>query len=166
MDIKEINDKKGNKQKLAEMVIEFRRYLASLKDKKDKMTIKEAVEEINYYLNKEYPIYVAENKNNYFGYFILKYDDDAVWLEHFFVKEEYRKNKIGTKLFNKAEKLLDELGYVNLYNWVHPNNDRMIHFLKNQGYNVLNMIEIRKKSEKENLDTKIKVGEHEFEYNI
>lgn len=166
MDIKEINDKKGNKQKLAEMVIEFRRYLASLKDKKDKMTIKEAVEEINYYLNKEYPIYVAENKNNYLGYFILKYDDDAVWLEHFFVKEEYRKNKIGTKLFNKAEKLLDELGYVNLYNWVHPNNDRMIHFLKNQGYNVLNMIEIRKKSEKENLDTKIKVGEHEFEYNI
>lgn len=165
MVIKEFKEKNGNKQKLSEMIIAFRSYLASLKDKRDKMTIKEAEKEVEYYLDKKYPIYVIEKKDKYLGYFILKYDDDAVWLEHFFVKKEYRKRGIGTKLFNKAEEILDDLGYVNLYNWVHPNNDRMINFLKRQGYNVLNMIEIRKKFNKEKLKTKIKVGEHKFRYN-
>ena len=160
--MKEIEREKEN---IAQMLIKFRSYLAKLKNKKDEMEIAEAVEEIDYYLDKEYPIYTAVQENEYLGYFILKFDDDAVWLEHFFVKKQYRGQGIGSQLFKKAEEVLDELGYVNLYNWVHPNNDRMISFLKSQGYDVLNMIEIRKSFENEELSSEFKVGENKFRYN-
>ncbi len=165
MKIRKIEDDLKEKEKIAEMLIEFRSYLASLKDRKDDMDLKDGIEEVEYYLDKEYPIYTAVKESDYLGYFILKFDDDAVWLEHFFVREEYRKQGIGSKLFKKAEEVLDEFGYVNLYNWVHPNNQRMINFLKKQGYDVLNMIEIRKKFDKEDLKNEIKVGENEFRYN-
>ena len=165
MKIRKIKNDLKEKEKIAEMLIEFRSYLASLKDRKDDMDLQAGIEEVEYYLDKEYPIYTAVKDSNYLGYFILKFDDDAVWLEHFFVREEYRKQGIGSKLFKKAEEVLDEFGYVNLYNWVHPNNQRMINFLKKQGYDVLNMIEIRKKFDKENLKNEIKVGENEFRYN-
>jgi len=157
---------KANKQELAQMIKSFRNYLASLKKRDQDMTVKNALKEIEYYSDKNYPIYTAlMNKDDYAGYFILKYDDDGVWLEHFFVKETYRKQAIGSKLFQKAEEVVEQLGYVNLYNWVHPNNYRMINFLKKQGYDVLNMIEIRKKFQKEKLKSSINVGENKFTYN-
>ena len=41
---------------------------------------------------------------------------------------------------------------------------RMINFLRKRGYTVLNLIEIRKPYEGENLTQTIRVGEHEFDY--
>jgi hypothetical protein len=38
-----------------------------------------------------------------------------------------------------------ELGGDTLYNWVLPNNYRSIPFLKKHGYDVLNLIEVRKR---------------------
>ncbi len=165
MKIEEIDKNKPNKKEVGKMLIKFRSYLASLKDRKEDMTIKDSLEEIEYYLDKDYPIYAAQKNNKFAGYFILKYDDDAVWLEHFYVKEGFRNQGIGTKLFQKAEEVVNKLGYVNLYNWVHPNNDRMINFLKKQGYDVLNMIEIRKKFDDENLKSEREVGNNTFKYN-
>lgn len=163
--IEEIDENNLNKKEVAKMLIKFRNYLASLKDRQDNMTVEDGLEEIEYYLDKGYPIYAAREDEQFVGYFILKYDDDAVWLEHFYVKETYRNQGIGSKLFQKAEEIVNKLGYVNLYNWVHPNNDRMIKFLKKQGYDVLNMIEIRKKFVDEDLKSEIEVGSNRFKYN-
>lgn len=163
--IRKVKNISEDKKEVGKLLIKFRSYLASLKNRNDEMNINEAVEEVEYYLDKDYPIYTAIEENEFVGYFILKFDDDAVWLEHFFVKEGYRNQGIGTHLFNKAEEVLEELGYVNLYNWVHPNNDRMIYFLKKQGYDVLNMIEIRKEFNDEKLQSNIEVGEKSFKYN-
>ena len=51
-----------------------------------------------------------------------------------------------------------------VYNYVHPNNHRMIEFLRKCGYTVLNLIEIRKPYKDEKLTQMIAVGEHEFDY--
>lgn len=51
-----------------------------------------------------------------------------------------------------------------VYNYIHPNNHRMIEFLRNRGYTVLNLIEIRKPYKGEKLTQTIVVGEHEFDY--
>ena len=51
-----------------------------------------------------------------------------------------------------------------LFNYVHPNNDAMINFLKSKGYTVLNLIEIRKPFKGEKNKTTIKVGNNEFDY--
>ena len=40
----------------------------------------------------------------------------------------------------------------------------MLNFLKSNGYDVLNLIEIRKKYQDENLDTTYTIGDHEFKY--
>ena len=51
-----------------------------------------------------------------------------------------------------------------VYNYVHPNNHRMIEFLRKRGYTVLNLIEIRRPYKDEKLTQTIAVGEHEFDY--
>jgi|AntRauTorcE11897_2_1112592.scaffolds.fasta_scaffold12201_2 ribosomal protein S18 acetylase RimI-like enzyme len=165
LELKKITKNFESKDELSKLLISFRAFLAQLKNKKDKMSIKEGIEEIDYYLDKDFPIYAAYKDNQLAGYFILKYDDDAVWLEHFYVKKEFRKQGIGSALFKKAEEEIENQGYVNLYNWVHPNNDRMINFLKKQGYDVLNMIEIRKKFTDEKLQSEVSVDNNKFKYN-
>ena len=50
------------------------------------------------------------------------------------------------------------------YSYVHPNNHRMIEFLRKRGYTVLNLIEICKPYKDEKLMQTIVVGEHEFDY--
>ena len=51
-----------------------------------------------------------------------------------------------------------------VFNYVHPNNDKMIEFLRSKGYTVLNLIEIRKPYKEEKISTIIKVDKHTFDY--
>jgi len=58
------------------------------------------------------------------------------------------------------------LGGTTVFNWVHPNNDKMIKFLSKMGYNVLNLIEIRKPWKNEILTQKIRVENHDYNYKL
>jgi len=51
-----------------------------------------------------------------------------------------------------------------VYNWVHPDNHKIIAFSAKRGYNVLNLIELRKPHPGEKLCQRIRVGEHEYNY--
>lgn len=80
------------------------------------------------------------------------------------MKEEYRRHGVASALHSQAEKIAATYGGDTVYNYVHPNNHRMIEFLRKRGYTVLNLIEIRKPYQGENLTQTIMVGEHEFDY--
>ena len=67
-------------------------------------------------------------------------------------------------LFNKAAAIAKEHHNDTLYQYVHPNNDVMIRFLAKQGYDVLNLIEIRKAYEDEELKDNYQIGDHSFRY--
>lgn len=67
-------------------------------------------------------------------------------------------------LFKKAEEIAESMGEETVYNYVHPNNEKMIQFLRSKGYSVLNMIEIRKPYKDEKLTTTIQVGKESFDY--
>lgn len=69
---------------------------------------------------------------------------NGLWVEHIFVREDYRRRGIATMLFNKAEEIAASMGEDTVYNFVHPNNEVIIKFLRSKGYTVLNMLEIRK----------------------
>ena len=69
---------------------------------------------------------------------------DRVWVESIFVREEYRRQGVAAALHGKAEEIAASYGNDTVYNYVHPNNHRMIEFLRKRGYTVLNLIEIRK----------------------
>ena len=71
---------------------------------------------------------------------------------------------VAAALHGKAEEIAASYGNDTVYNYVHPNNHRMIEFLGKRGYTVLNLIEIRKPYQNEKLTQTITVGEHEFDY--
>jgi ribosomal protein S18 acetylase RimI-like enzyme len=67
-------------------------------------------------------------------------------------------------LFRHAEKIAEEYGNDTLYNYVHPNNDRMLRFLAKMGYDVLNLIEVRKAGKNENTPDTYTIGNNTFKY--
>ncbi|MBP5312914.1 MAG: GNAT family N-acetyltransferase [Clostridia bacterium] len=150
--------------RLAPLAADFRvrlkkfRGIESVPDKKAGKT------EIIEFLRAGFPVYAAEENGDLIGYIVCRIDEPCLWVEHFFVSEEHRGKGVGTLLFAKAEELAAKMGEDTVYNFVHPNNETMIRFLRSRGYTVLNMIEIRKPYKGEKTSTTVKVGNEVFDY--
>ena len=149
---------------LAEMVALFRVELRSYKGIVSKTNIEAGREEMEEYLAAGFPVFAAIMDGEYAGYVVCRVDSQVVWVESIFVKEEYRRHGVATALHSKAEEIAASYGEDTVYNYVHPNNHRMIDFLRKRGYTVLNLIEIRKPYKGEKLTQTIPVGEHAFDY--
>ena len=149
---------------LAEMVALFRVELRSYKGITSRPNIEAGREEMEEYLAAGFPVFAAIVDGAYAGYVVCRVDSEVVWVESIFVKEEYRRHGVATALHSKAEEIAASYGEDTVYNYVHPNNHRMIAFLRKRGYTVLNLIEIRKPYKGEKLTQTITVGEHEFDY--
>ena len=163
MEIREIKLNDINDE-LAEMVALFRVELRSYKGIASTPNLEAGKEEMEEYLLADFPVFVALVDEDYAGYMVCRIQDDVVWVESIFVKEKYRCLGVATALHDEAEKLAEAYGNETVYNYVHPNNHRMIEFLRKRGYTVLNLIEIRKPYQDEKLTQTITVGEHKFDY--
>ena len=149
---------------LAQMVALFRVELRSYKGIVSKPNVDAGREEMEEYLSAGFPVFAAVVNGQYAGYVVCRVDGEVMWVESIFVKEEYRRQGVASALHNKAEEIAASYGEDTVYNYVHPNNHRMIEFLRKRGYTVLNLIEIRKPYKGEKLTQTIIVGEHEFDY--
>ena len=149
---------------LAEMVAFFRVELRSYKGIVSRPDVDAAREEMEEYLAAGFPVFAAIVDGEYAGYVVCRVDSEVVWVESIFVKEEYRRHGVASALHSKAEEIAAFYGEDTVYNYVHPNNHRMLEFLRKRGYTVLNLIEIRKPFKGEKLTQTITVGEHEFDY--
>ena len=149
---------------LAQMVALFRVELRSYKGVTSKPNIESGWEEMEEYLSAGFPVFAAVMDGEYAGYVVCRVDSEVVWVESIFVKDEYRRQGIASALHSKAEEIAAFYGDDTVYNYVHPNNHRMIAFLRKRGYTVLNLIEIRKPYQGEQPTQTIRVGEHEFDY--
>ena len=148
----------------APLVAEFRVALMSYKGIDIQPDIQDGKEELIDYLDKKYPIFVALEDEKCVGYIVCRIDEPCVWAESLFVSREYRRKHIASALFEKAEEVAGSYGQETVYNFVHPNNNGVIAFLKSRGYNVLNLIEIRKAYTGEKPITKVKIQDNEFDY--
>lgn len=160
----EIVEIKQSNDALAEMVALFRVELRSYKGITSKPDMEAGREELEEYLSAKFPVFSALVDGEYAGYVVCRIDSEVVWVESIFVKEEYRRHGVASALHGKAEDIAAAYGDDTVYNYVHPNNHRMIEFLRKRGYTVLNLIEIRKPYQGETLTQTITVGEHEFDY--
>ena len=149
---------------LSQMVALFRVELRSYKGITSKPNLDAGREELEEYLAAGFPVYGALMDGKFAGYAVCRVDGGVVWVESLFVREEFRRRGVATALHQKAEELAASYGEDTVYNYVHPNNHRMIEFLRKRGYTVLNLIEIRKPYKGETPTQTIPVGEHEFDY--
>ena len=155
---------KENIDLVAPLVAAFRVELRSFKGIESKPNMEAGREELEEYLSAGFPVYAALTNGEYVGYVVCRVESQVVWVESIFVREDHRRCGIASALHGKAEALASAYGEETVYNYVHPNNQRMIAFLRNRGYTVLNLIEIRKPYKNEKLTQTIQVGEHEFDY--
>ena len=156
--ISEVNDV------LAEMVAFFRVELRSYKGIVSKPNVEAGRDEMEEYLAAGFPVFAALVDGQYAGYVVCRVDGEVVWVESIYVKEKYRRLGVAAALHSKAEDIAASYGEDTVYNYVHPNNHRMIEFLRKHGYTVLNLIEIRKPYKDEKLTRTISIGNHEFDY--
>jgi len=117
------------------------------------------------YQSPERQLYVAEAEDSSLvGFIVCCIAAGRVSVEALFVMAEYRRQGVGTMLYDKAEEIAAEVSEEPLSNWVHPNNDRFIAFLRRRGYLVLSLVELRKPAPGEGPFQQIKVGKNIFEY--
>ena len=148
---------------LAKLLADFRVTLRKFKNENTEPDVEDTKDELKYYFEKKFPLYLAIIDNKAVGYILLRVDG-VVWVEHIYVSEEYRRQGIASLLYQKGEQYSKDFCDETLFNYVHPNNDVMIAFLRKNGYDVLNLIEIRKPFKGEKTFTKIKIGNNEFDY--
>lgn len=150
--------------RIAPLVAAFRTQLKAYKGIKSQPDTEAGKEEILEYLESGFPVYAVKDSGAFTGYIVCRIDEPCLWVEHIFVREDYRRKGVATMLFNKAEEIAASMGEDTVYNFVHPNNENMIQFLRSKGYTVLNMIEIRKPYQGEKLNTTIHVEKESFDY--
>ncbi len=151
-------------EKLAPLVADFRVTLRSYKCIVSKPDVEAGKEEILEFLRSGYPIFAALEGDKMAGYIVCRIEDTCLWVEQLYVCSDYRRKGIASLLFEKAEKIAASMGEDTVFNYVHPNNEGMIRFLRAKGYTVLNLIEIRKPYKNESLTTTVKVNDNSFDY--
>ena len=149
---------------VAPLVARFRAALARFRHAEAMEDVAAAREEFFEYLEKGSPVYLALEGGECAGYLVCRIDAPCVWVESLYVEEAHRRRGVTSRLYGEAEELARGYGESTLYNYVHPNNDPMIAFLARRGYDVLNLIEIRKPYPDEEIQSRIPVGEHSFKY--
>ena len=150
--------------RVAPLVADFRVTLRSYKGEETQPDVEDGKEEILEYLKLGYPVFAAEEDGEMAGYIVCRTDGYCLWVEHIFVRSQYRRRGVASQLFAKAEEVAHSMGEDTVYNYVHPNNEGMIAFLRSKGYTVLNLIEIRKPYAGEQLKTTIHVENNTFDY--
>ena len=159
MELVKISTKDADR--IAHLVSAFR---IPYKGIKSQPNVEAGKEEILEFLKSGFPVYAVEDNGAFVGYIVCRIDEPCLWVEHIFVQEDCRRKGIATILFNKAEEIAASMGEDTVYNFVHPNNEGMIRFLRSKGYTVLNMIEIRKPYKGEKPATTIHVEKETFDY--
>jgi ribosomal protein S18 acetylase RimI-like enzyme len=146
------------------LLASFRVALARLKGAAPPPDIQAAEAELADYEGRAFPVFVAADWSRLIGYLLCRVQDKTVWAEQVFVVPECRRQGVASALYREAEKLAEELGSSSVYNWIHPNNDAIVEFLRSRGYDVLNLVEIRKPRPGETPAAMMTVGDHEFRY--
>lgn len=148
---------------LIQLIAEFRVSLAELRGHPRALDLPAAQDELTEYQQKSFPIYVAETApGELLGYLVCRVDGEVVWAESLFVRPDCRRWGVGSALYAQAEQLASELGGGTPYNWVDPDNDKIIRFLQKRGYNVLNLLELRRPYPGEEPKLKVRIGQNVF----
>jgi GNAT superfamily N-acetyltransferase len=145
-----------------QLVFEMKIIMSRLNGSEKIVMMSEAVREAEGYFTENRRVFVYKINNKMVGYSVLKTEDQVVWLDWLYIDPDYHGKGIASKLFDHAEEFAMKLGNDQLYIWVHPDNHRILKFLKKKGYDVLNLIEVKK--EKPSTSRSISIMGNELRY--
>lgn len=152
--------------RLAPLVARFRVELSALRGRERSEDHAAAHEELAGYAPPRFAVFVAEDggATDLLGYLVCRIEDDVVWAESMYVEPAARRRGVAGALYAEAERLARARGSDQVYNWVHPDNDAIIAFLRRRGYDVLNLVEVRRPRPGERDLGEMRVGGHIFRY--
>lgn len=155
----------ADRKSLVALVAAFRVDISSLRGRERGLDLAAAADELQEYIDKAFPIVVVEDDSGrILGYLVCRVDGSTLWAESLFVSPKFRRRGIAGMLYDAAEQLARNRGEPTIYNWVHPNNDPIIAFLKARGYDVLNLIEIRRRLPGEEPQATLRIAGHDYGY--
>jgi ribosomal protein S18 acetylase RimI-like enzyme len=150
---------------LIQLIAEFRLTMCRFRGSAPPLDLLGAERRLLSYRPDDHRIFVAESEDgSLVAFMICKTVAGQVSVDALYVMPEHRRQGVGSMLYDKAEELALEMGDEPITNWVHPNNDRFIAFLRKRGYLVLSQVELRKPRAGEGPLTQIKVGKNIFQY--
>jgi GNAT superfamily N-acetyltransferase len=145
----------GPTEELAALVQELRNVLNELGKNTSLCSLEEARAEAEEYFEPGHTVVGLFRENSLIGFAVVSVDDGVYWLSWLCVRPEYRGFFGASKLFDASEKIALEAGEDRLYIWVHPDNRRMLRFLKKKGYDSLNLIEVTKRGRQTSREVEI-----------
>ena len=154
----------SDRKEIAPLVAAFRSTLRGYKGIASEPDREAGETEFLDFLRAGYPVFAAVEAGKPVGYIACRIEEPTLWVEQIYVSPEMRRKGVASLLFAKAEEIASSMGEDTVFNYVHPNNDAMIAFLRAKGYTVLNLIEIRKPYKGEKLSAAVRVDGHVFDY--
>jgi len=109
-----------------------------------KLSHEEAVETAKDSLRDNSWVFVAENKGKLIGSARLQLWDGAYFVGEVHVAQNWRRKGVGSKLLSSCEDLVHKKGETSIYLTVEPKHHKSLKFLIHNGYDTLNMLELRK----------------------
>jgi ribosomal protein S18 acetylase RimI-like enzyme len=155
--------KPDDSKALMSLFKDFHNEISRLRGKTQMCSPDEARQELDYFNRSPFTLYVAE-EDELAGYAVFKIYDNTVWVEQLYVRPEYRRQGVGRQFLVIGEALADNYGQETVYFWVHPDNTAMLQFLKKTGYDVLNLVEIRRQREAESCCHTVQLFESTVRY--
>lgn len=147
------------------LVSEFRRSVDAFRGNEHEADLDSAAQELEDWLRPGFCVFVAEHEPGALvGFIVCRVADGVVWAESMYTDPAFRRKGVGSMLFQRANELAKENKHDTVYGWVHPNNDVIIAFLRHHGYDVLNLIEVRRAHDGEVLKDSVTIMRNSFRY--
>jgi GNAT superfamily N-acetyltransferase len=89
-------------------------------------------------------VFVAEDRGRLIGFSRVIAWEEAYFIREVYVEEPHRRRGMGSRLLAACEKLVQERGETSIFLTVEPKHSGSIEYLVSNGYDTLNMLELRK----------------------
>lgn len=109
-----------------------------------KLSRKEGEDTARQSLEKNSWVFVAENRRKLVGFARLQLWDGAYFVREVHIAKTLRRKGVGSKLLASCEDFVQERGETSIYLTVEPKHSISLKFLIHNGYDTLNMLELRK----------------------
>ena len=129
---------------VAELLADFYHAMWRLKGRKQARNLESAIQDLSERIDRNETVFIAKVNDEIAGIQIATAEPSCK-IECVYVSERFRRLGLAQRLLDAAESHFKVSGSDSFYVSVHPNNRAIIELLKSNGYDVLNLLEIRKR---------------------